>query len=72
MSTYGHAYASPDFDPSEGLVTAQEVGARLRVSPDTVWRWARNNRVPCMRTPGGDWRFGVKWLRELEEERNGQ
>lgn len=31
------------------LLTAEEVGERVRVSPDTVKEWARAGRVPCYR-----------------------
>jgi hypothetical protein len=62
------------FDASEGLLTTVEVAACFAVDPKTVSRWARaaivdeqagrTPRVPVMRTPGGDWRFSAKWVRE--------
>lgn len=61
---YEHSSASPGFDASEGLLTAQEVAASYRTTPGTIRRWANLGRIPWMRTPGGDWRFSRKWLRE--------
>lgn len=61
---YAHSSASPGFDASEGLLTAGEVAAVYRIDPATVRRWALAGRLPWLRTPGGDWRFSRKWLRE--------
>jgi excisionase family DNA binding protein len=42
---------------NERLLTPSEVGAKLRVAPRTVSRWARKGRLEAIRTPGGHRRF---------------
>lgn len=45
-------------DPAEpGLLTAEQVAARLAVSPDTVWRLARSGRLPRVDVTGRLYRF---------------
>jgi excisionase family DNA binding protein len=39
------------------LLRTSDVAALFRVSTRTVSEWARQGRVPCMRTPGGQWRY---------------
>jgi len=39
------------------LLTAAEVAAMFRVTRTVVTRWARQGRLPCIRTPGGDTRY---------------
>lgn len=39
------------------LLGTSEVAALLGVSPNTVTRWARERRLPCLRTLGGHHRF---------------
>jgi excisionase family DNA binding protein len=68
---YDNLEASPGFDPSEGLLTAAEVAAALRVDTQTVWAWARNRKIPYLRTPGGEWRFSAAWLRQRGEVGDG-
>jgi len=34
-----------------------EVTEWLRVEQDAVQRWAREGRIPAIKTPGGSWRF---------------
>lgn len=34
---------------SSQLLTAEELAARLRVSPDTIKVWAREKRIPTVR-----------------------
>lgn len=63
-SPYGHAEATPGFDASAGLLTAEEVAGLYRVEVRTVWVWARNDRIPRLRLPGGDWRFSRRWVFE--------
>ena len=43
-------------EPS-ALLTPAEVAARFRVDPKTVTRWAKDGRLPCIRTLGGHRRF---------------
>lgn len=61
---YEHSSASPDFDGTEGLMTADELAVIYRRTPTTVRRWAADGKLPWLRTPGGDWRFSRKWMRE--------
>jgi hypothetical protein len=59
------------FDPSEGLLTADEVAALMGVDRKTVLGWARayttggpGPHIPAIRPGGGVWRFSRKWVRE--------
>jgi excisionase family DNA binding protein len=45
-----------------------EVADILHVSPKTVSRWAKEGRLPCMRTLGGHRRYPELEIRELAEE----
>ncbi|MGH2768572.1 MAG: helix-turn-helix domain-containing protein [Candidatus Methylomirabilales bacterium] len=46
---------------------AAEVARLLHVSPKTVSRWAKENKLPYVRTLGGHRRFPAKAIRELAE-----
>ena len=49
------------------LFTVEEVAARFRVRPRTVYRWLRAGRMESIRTPGGQYRIpGQAVFRELE------
>lgn len=39
------------------LLTAQELAAALRVTPDTIWRYTRTGRIPCLRLGPRDYRY---------------
>jgi excisionase family DNA binding protein len=39
------------------LMTAAELAALFQVSTRTVNTWAKEGRIPCTRTPGGQRRF---------------
>ena len=54
--------ASPDRD---GYLLAAEVGRLLHVSPKTVARWAKEGKLPYVRTLGGHRRFPGAPIREL-------
>ena len=45
-----------------------EVADILHVSPKTVSRWAKEGRLPCMRTLGGHRRYPELEIRELADE----
>ena len=34
---------------SDELLTAEELGARIRLKPDTIVSWARQGRIPSLR-----------------------
>lgn len=42
---------------SAPLLTPVDVARLFRVDPKTVTRWAAAGRLPCLRTPGGHFRF---------------
>jgi excisionase family DNA binding protein len=44
-----------------------EVAAILHVSPKTVSRWAKEGRLPFLRTLGGHRRYPAAKIRELAE-----
>ena len=54
-------------DPSDVLLTVDEVAAFLRVKPATVYEWARNGKIPASKV-GRLWRFSRReietWVRE--------
>jgi excisionase family DNA binding protein len=52
-------------DDLEGLLRTSDVAALFQVSSRTVSEWARRGRVPCMRTPGGQWRYPAEPIRQL-------
>jgi excisionase family DNA binding protein len=47
---------------------AAEVAAILSVSPKTVSRWAKEGKLPFMKTLGGHRRYPAAKIRELAEE----
>jgi excisionase family DNA binding protein len=51
-------------DPQD-LLRTSDVAALFQVSTRTVSEWARRGRVPCMRTPGGQWRYPAEPIRRL-------
>lgn len=42
---------------ADRLLTPREVGAIFRVDPKTVSRWAKQGRIPAIRTLGGHRRY---------------
>jgi excisionase family DNA binding protein len=54
-------------DESDHLLRTADVAALFHVSPRTVSEWARSGRVPCLRTPGGQWRYPAARIRQLVE-----
>jgi excisionase family DNA binding protein len=54
-------------DPPSYLHTA-EVADILHVSPKTVARWAKEGKLPFMRTLGGHRRYPEAKLRELVDQ----
>jgi excisionase family DNA binding protein len=47
------------------LLTPGEVARLFRVDPKTVSRWARDGRIPSIRTPGGHRRFRTADIQAL-------
>jgi excisionase family DNA binding protein len=44
-----------------------EVAELLHVSPKTVARWAKEGKLPCMRTLGGHRRYPEREIKELRD-----
>jgi excisionase family DNA binding protein len=44
-------------DNQRDLLTTGEVARMFRVDPKTVSRWVKENKLPAIRTPGGQYRF---------------
>ncbi len=44
-----------------------EVAELLHVSPKTVARWAKEGKLPCMRTLGGHRRYPEREIQELRD-----
>ncbi len=56
--------------PAKELLTAEEVGDRIRVSPETVREWARAGRIPAYRLTRKTIRFDLaEVLAVLRESR---
>jgi excisionase family DNA binding protein len=53
--------------PVDGLLTAKEAAAYLRVSLNTLWRMERRQLIVPYRTPGGHRRYSVDMLRAYLE-----
>jgi excisionase family DNA binding protein len=51
-----------------GYLRAAEVADILHVSPKTVARWAKEGRLPFMKTLGGHRRYPEARIRELAEQ----
>lgn len=47
------------------FLRTREVALLFQVSERAVIDWARNGRVPCVRTPGGHRRYPADRIREL-------
>ena len=47
---------------------AAEVAAILQVSPKTVSRWAKEGKLPYLRTLGGHRRYPAAEIRQLADE----
>jgi len=69
-----------DYEDRQDLLRTCDVAALFQVSTRTVSEWARRGRLPCMRTPGGQWRYPAEPIRLLVkqaghsswDERNGR
>lgn len=46
------------------LLTPAEAGERMGVNAKTVWRYAREGKLPSMRLPGGHHRFYEQDVRD--------
>ena len=44
------------------LVDVNELARAWGVAVDTARRWAREGKVPCIKTPGGEFRFPMSAL----------
>ena len=56
--------------PAEGgtqYLTRSDVAKLLGVSPNTVTRWAREGRLPCLVTLGGHHRFDRAVVEQLRK-----
>ena len=56
-------------DEDDKLLTPGEVAALFRVDTKTVARWAKEERIPSIKTPGGHRRY---WKSRVMEILNGQ
>jgi excisionase family DNA binding protein len=64
---------SPRPAPSTATVLFPgEVAAMLHVSPKTVARWAKDGKLPFLRTLGGHRRYPEREIRELAARLAGQ
>lgn len=54
-------------DTTERYLRAGAVARLLHVSPKTVARWAKQGKLPHVRTLGGHRRFSEEFIRQLVE-----
>ena len=55
--------------PSEPKhLTASQAAALLQVSPKTVSRWAKEGKLPFLKTLGGHRRYPATEIRQLADE----
>jgi excisionase family DNA binding protein len=52
-------------DPSQQLLKPGEVAKAFRVHVRTVQRWAQNDKLPFILTPGGQRRFRLTDIEDL-------
>jgi excisionase family DNA binding protein len=57
--------AQYDGRQASGYLRSAEVADLLSVSPKTVSRWAKEGKLPFMKTLGGHRRYPVAAIREL-------
>jgi excisionase family DNA binding protein len=55
-------------DPDDILLTPTQVALRFRVNPKTIARWAKEGRLPHIKTLGGHRRYPQKWMQELFDD----
>jgi excisionase family DNA binding protein len=63
----GQRTGNPSIETASYLRTA-EVADMLSVSPKTVSRWAKDGKLPFMKTLGGHRRYPEAKIRELASE----
>lgn len=52
--------------PTVELLTPAEVADMFNVVPRTITRWAREGRLPGVKTLGGQWRFYAGLCRRIK------
>ena len=65
MAAQSSGKAAPELPP---YLRAAEVAAILQVSPKTVSRWAKEGKLPFLKTLGGHRRYPAAEIRQLAEE----
>ena len=54
-------------EPGNEILTLEEVAAYLRLTPQTIYKWAQERRIPAVKL-GKEWRFRRsildRWLDE--------
>ena len=63
--TVGLSMPTDDLPATSDLLRTSDVAAMFQVSTRTVSEWARRGRLPCMRTPGGQWRYPADAVGQL-------
>ena len=57
----------PDKLPANEILTIEEVAEYLRLTPQTIYKWAQEKRIPAVKL-GKEWRFRRsildRWLDE--------
>jgi excisionase family DNA binding protein len=52
-------------DSSPQLLTARETAQQLRVNPETILRWVREDKLPAVKLPGGAIRIDPRQVEGL-------
>lgn len=65
----GGAEPKPAATDEKPRLKVYEVAARYGVDRETVYRWIQQGLMPCLRMPGGDYRFREADLVEFDHRR---
>jgi excisionase family DNA binding protein len=52
------------------MLTVADIAEKLKVDPNTIYRWKRAKKIPFVKLPGGDIRFSEKKIEEWLEKRS--
>jgi len=69
QKTEGNQFGGTCIQPqAQKLFHSGGSGGAVRGGPNTVTRWVRKGRLPCIRTPGGRRRYPVEAITRLVRE----
>jgi excisionase family DNA binding protein len=57
----------PPYNGQPRYLRVSQVATLFQVNPKTITRWAKEGKLPCLRTLGGHFRYPEKEIRALAE-----